>query len=116
MAQEIEITFRVEPEQAAALLEFLSCVLRADIMRALGACSSFTRVTARRIAIPGLRSPYPARCHVRVQARARVGCLLRKSGSEPSPTLRTGRIIFKRSVERFRQIGRENVEAKEAGR
>jgi hypothetical protein len=32
---EIEITFRVKPEQAAALLEFLSCVLRADIMRAL---------------------------------------------------------------------------------
>jgi hypothetical protein len=32
---EIEITFRVKSEQAAALLEFLSCVLRADIMRAL---------------------------------------------------------------------------------
>jgi hypothetical protein len=35
MAQEIEITFRVEPEQAAALLEFLRCVLRDHIKRAL---------------------------------------------------------------------------------
>jgi flagellar motor switch protein FliG len=34
-SKEVEITFRVKPEQAAALLEFLSCVLRADIMRAL---------------------------------------------------------------------------------
>jgi hypothetical protein len=35
ISKEVEITFRVKPEQAAALLEFLSCVLRADIMRAL---------------------------------------------------------------------------------
>jgi hypothetical protein len=40
---------------------------------------------------------------------------LQAFGSEPSPTLLTGWIIFKRSVESFRQIGRENVEAKEAG-
>jgi hypothetical protein len=32
---ELEITFRVEPEQAAALLECLRCLLRADIKRAL---------------------------------------------------------------------------------
>ena len=35
ISKEVEINFRVKPEQAAALLEFLSCVLRADIMRAL---------------------------------------------------------------------------------
>jgi hypothetical protein len=32
---DLEITFHVQPEQAAALLECLRCLLRADIKRAL---------------------------------------------------------------------------------
>jgi hypothetical protein len=37
MAQEIEITFRVEPEQAAVLLRFLRAVAQHDIVRTLDA-------------------------------------------------------------------------------
>jgi hypothetical protein len=37
MAQEIEITFRVEPEQAAVLLRFLRAVAQQDIVRTLDA-------------------------------------------------------------------------------
>jgi hypothetical protein len=58
---ELEITFRVEPEQAAALLEFLRSVLRDHIKRALDtpeevkafdAASEKLRVALRKVLEP----------------------------------------------------------------
>ena len=72
ISKEVEITFRVKPEQAAALLEFLSCVLRADIMRALDSpeqvqafdfASERLRVALRKVVEPdvGVCRGYPWR-------------------------------------------------------
>jgi hypothetical protein len=63
MAQEIEITFRVLPEQATALLKFLTrvgfdAVAEAldddgEKIRALGKASERLRVALRRVVEPG---------------------------------------------------------------
>jgi hypothetical protein len=67
-SKEVEITFRVKPEQAAALLEFLSCVLRADIMRALDSpgevqpfdfASERLRVALRKVVEPDVEPDEP---------------------------------------------------------
>ena len=82
---EIEINFRLKPEQAAALLEFLSCVLHADIMRALDSPEQRQRAAIQARMSPRVRASAVAVTARRGKSRpAGRACGIRGGSRDPT--------------------------------